>query len=96
LQALPLQGLVGSVITLATLPGWVVTAAHPDVLNYVGPADVGPAATDVTIAYYAAAALEADMRDLTVLHVERGHTREFAQSSSPVPSSPLASSPVNG
>jgi len=65
------------------LPGWVVTACHPDVLTYVAPADVGAAASDVTIAYYGAAARAADARELRILRVERGRSRAFGRSSSP-------------
>ena len=73
----------GTVIGLAQLPGWVVTASHPDVLTYVGPADVGAAASNLTIAYYASAALVADAGELRVVHVERSRSQAFARSASP-------------
>ncbi len=74
---------VGSVIALTLLPGWVVTAPHPDVLTYVSPDDIGPAVSDVTIAYYGSAALGADARELRILHVESVQRRSFAKGSRP-------------
>ena len=70
---------IGSVIRLTQLPGWVVTAPHPDVLTYVSPDDVGAAASDVTIAYYGSAALAADASELRILRAERANPRDFAR-----------------
>src|SRR5688572_17686213 len=70
---------IGSVIALSVLPGWVVTAPHPDVLTYVSPDDVGQGAADVTVAYYGSAALGADARELRILSVERVQRRSFGK-----------------
>jgi hypothetical protein len=73
------DGQPGTIVSLSTLPGWVVSASHPDVLTYVSPGDVGSAAADVTISYYAAAALAADIRELRIVHVESAQRRAFGQ-----------------
>lgn len=59
-----------NVIHLSAQPGWVVTGHHPDILNYVGPDDVGPGAPDPAIGLLGRSVRDQDARDLTVVHVE--------------------------
>jgi hypothetical protein len=57
------------VVTLAAAPGWVVTGDHPDVLNYVGPAEAGQP-SDVRVGLTGRAKRDRDGHELTVVHIE--------------------------
>lgn len=56
-------------IDLVAAPGWVVTGHHPDVLNYVAPAEVSQV-SDVLVGMTGRAKRDRDGRELTVVHIE--------------------------
>lgn len=56
-------------IDLDVAPGWVVTGHHPDVLNYIGPEDVGDP-NDLVVGLAGRAARDQDATVLTVIHIE--------------------------
>ena len=58
------------VIHLSNYPGWVVTGHHPDVLNYVSPAEVAVGSDDVMIGVLGRSKRNQDALELQVIHVE--------------------------
>ena len=58
--------------TLASVPGWVVTGHHPDVLTYVSPGEVTQTDDNLNLAVglTGRAKRDQDARDLTITHIE--------------------------
>lgn len=59
-----------NVIHLDEAPGWCVTCHHPDVLTYVGPADVTKGAGDLEVGLCGRAKRHMDGTELNITHVE--------------------------
>ena len=64
-------------VPLESVPGWVVTSHHPDILTYVSPDDVGEDDitqdddnTPLAVGLTGRADRDRDAHDLTVIHVE--------------------------
>jgi hypothetical protein len=58
------------VIHLDDVPGWCVTCHHPDVLTYVGPADVTAGAGDLEVGLCGRSKRHMDGTELEIIHVE--------------------------
>ncbi len=59
-----------SVIELRDHEGWIVTCHHPDILNYVSPAEVETSAEDWKIGLTGRSKRDYDAHELNVIHVE--------------------------